>query len=382
MQMRWFALSETNHVAMTIDSTPPPTTTPPPDLGSVAVQDGMSQSMSAAYLLQVYTNTVRQTPDITLSPEVDTDSNSTVVEDLPTDQATARTNATYYLDTINPKLVAVTSQIIGYGNKYLTYYPTLVTLIDGITVGNNADQVVDGLTNLLNKATSCKTQADQVGTLLTNFLPLITTDAANLGTDSANVQTAMTGEGGEITQLQNQLDAYNKAMNKDVAVIAAGGAAGAIGLTCVLVGILGSAESGGTSIALVVFGLGCITAGSVVAASAIADYEQEAQNYKTTFVELENDQQIYAITQQASVTVNSLLDAVQGGVAAVTALNDAWSSLELDLQQVIDAVKRAPQDVGIWLLKDLADAYTEWQATVTLATNIQKNAVLPVQTVN
>lgn len=363
---------------MILDTTTPTTT--PPDLGSIAIQDGMSQSVSAAYLLQVYTNTVLQTPTITLAPQVDTDSNSTVVEDLPVHQATALANARYYLDTINPKLMAVTSQIIGYGNKYTSYYDTLVDLANNLTEGDNADQLVDGLNSLLKKANSCKSQADQVSSMLASFLSLITIDAKNFATDASHVQTAIQVEGQEVAELQAQIDSINKGMTKDIGVMAVGGAADLIGLTSILIGVLGSVESGGTTIVLVVFGLACLTAGSVVAASAFADYEDQRDNYKTLYAELSNEQQIYAVTQQAATTIDSLKTATEDAVTAITVLQDAWSSLEKDLQQVIDAVQRAPQDTGIWLINDITDAYQEWQQTVSVATNIQKNAVLPVQT--
>lgn len=360
-------------------TTTTPTTSTPPDLGSTQVQDGMNQSVSAAYLLQAYTQTVLQTPDITLPSVVDQDSNSNVVEQLPLDQATARTNASYYLATVNPAIIQTTSEIIGYGNKFISYYPNLMKQAANLTTGNNAQQFTEGINNLLGKAQSCETQAESVATLLTNFSALITTDSANFATDSSNVALALAGEDGEIQNLQNQLDAYNKAMNKDLGIMAAGGVIDAIGVTFILVGILGTFESGGTTIALVVTGIGCLAAGSTMGGMAYADYEDQCKSYQSTLLELNTDKQVYAATQQAATTIDSLLSAVQGGIKAVGSLQNSWAALIGDLQQVVDAVTDATEDTGVWIADDLTAAYNDWVACVLVATSIQENGTLPVQ---
>lgn len=364
---------------MTTDTTP--TTPPSSDLGSSAVQSGMSGTQSAAYLLQAYTQTVLQTPDITLPAVVDTDSNSTVVEQLPLDQATARTNATYYIQTINPAMVQTTSQVIGYGNKYISYYPTLVDLAQNLGVGDNAEQLADALNELIKKAANCEKQSVQVLNLLNDFLPLVTTDSANFQADSNYVAIALGGEEGEITNLQNQLDAYNKAMNIDLGVMAIGAGLDAVGLGCILVGILGSIESAGTTITLVVAGIGLIAGGSTAGAMAFADYEDQCKAYQKTLTELNTDKQVYAATQQASATIDGLLTSVQGGISAVGALQNSWAALQGDLNQVIGAIYSASSDdISSIIVADLTTAYNDWVVCVNLAESLQLNGLLPVQT--
>lgn len=349
-------------------------------LSSDGVQTGMSSSQSASVLLQTYTNTVLQTPIITLDPSIDTLSNSNVVEQLPQDQKTAQTNALNYLNNINPLIVSTVAEVIGFGNLWNAEYAQLLALAQDITSGNNAQIFASGLQNLITKTTQAGDQIDPVLAALNAFLPLIQQDASNFSTDLNNVNIALSGEGGQIQQLQDEIDAYNEAMSKDLAIIAAGATADVVGGLAIAVGLLAEIETGGVSTALVVGGLAMIAGGTAAMGVAGADYSDKKSAYAGLVTELAQDQQVYTLTSQASATIATLVSAVQGGITAVEALQTSWTSLAADFQQVIEALDMANPDLGAWLTSILEAANSDWQDTLALAKSIQQYDTLPVST--
>lgn len=350
------------------------------NIGSSDVQTGMSNSMSASIMLQTYTNTVLQTPDIKLPSQVDTDSKSTVVEDLPAHQALARTNATYYLNTLNPLIVNTIADVIGFGNLWSAEYSLLYSLAENIGQGDNANTFTQGMNNLINKTQKAEASTQPVIDALNAFLPLIQTDERNFNQDATNVNNALGGEQGEIAQLQKEIAAYNTAMNKDLAIIGAGATADVVGGLMIVVGILGEIETAGVSTALIVGGLAVVAGGTTAMGVAGADYTKTKKAYADATAELAQDQQVMTSTQQAAATISTLVNAVAQGISAVESLQKGWNSLQADFNQVVQALEQADDpNLGAWLTSLLSAANADWTTTLELAKSIQQYGTLPVQ---
>ena len=142
-------------------------------------------------MLQLYTNVILQTPDIKLPKQVDTDSKSSVVEDLPNHQQAARGNANYYLSAINPQMVKTLSDIIGFHNLWAAEYNRLLQLAHQIDVGNNADVFTQGIQNLINKTKKNADNTQPIIDALNAFLPKIQADARNFKGDLDHVNVAL-----------------------------------------------------------------------------------------------------------------------------------------------------------------------------------------------
>jgi hypothetical protein len=356
------------------------TTTQDPNITSTDIKAGMTNSMSASVMLQTYTNTVLQTPIIKLDPSVDTDSKSTVVEDLPVHQALAQTNAQNYLNKVNPLIISTVADVIGFGNLWNAEYATLYALAQNISQGNNAQTFTTGMNNLIAKTQNAEANTQPVIDALNAFLPLIQTDDRNLKQDYNNVGIALGGEGGAITQLENQLQAYNDAMNKDMAIIAAGATADIVGALMIVVGLLAEIETAGLATGLVVAGIAVVAGGTTAMGVAGADYTKSQQAYKSTLTTLNADKQVYTLSSQASKTVASLVDAISQGISAVESLQKGWGSLQADFNQVVQALEQADDpSLGSWLTDLLSAANTDWADTLALAKNLQLNGTIPVQ---
>lgn len=355
-------------------------TTPQVDVGGSQVKSAMSATQSASVLLQAYTQTVLGTPDIKLPESVNTESNSTVVQDLPKHQALARTNATTYLTSVNKTLIDRVADIIGFSNLWNAEYTTLVGLAKDIDSGDNKATFQSGIENLINQTNQKNADASAAIDALNKFLPLVEQDVRNLTGDESDVTVALGGENGAIAQLKKQIDADNAAIDKDMAIIAGGATAAVVGGLMIAVGVLAEIETAGASTALVVGGLAVVAGGSVAMGIAGKNLADTKSALADSTKELKIDELSYASTKQANVTVGKLVTAVQQASTAVENLQKGWTSLESDFTQVIEQLDTADPDLGSWLVNVLEAANTDWADTLHLAQSLQQYGTIPTQT--
>lgn len=361
----------------------PTTTTPPASIGGSAIGDGLNSSQSAASIMQMYTTTVLQTPIMALPSNVDQLSKSNVSTQLPADQKTAQAHATYYLNTLNPQMVAFLATTIGYANQWNAQYKLLLQLANTITEGNNLQSFVQGVELLISKCQKGESQANGTANALTNFATNdLDADVQAFTVDWGNVNTAYNDDSQEIQQLQKLIDADNKAMNTAVWATAASGVLVVAGGVAILVGVFGEIESAGTSTALIVGGFALMGGAAVVGAVEFTSWVTANKNLIAATNQLNQDQAVLAATQQALINISSLKDACSQASTAALGLAGSWNSLAGDLQQTIDALQDAEDlgDAPTWLPSLLETANSDWQTVLTLATDLQANGTLPVQT--
>lgn len=349
------------------------------NVGGSNVKHSLSSTQHASVLLQTYTQTILNTPDIKLPADVDKESGSTVVEDLPKHQKQARDNAQFYLDSVNKVLVQRVSDVIGFSNLWNAEYDRLLTLAKDLNSGNNKAVFEQGIQNLIKEAKEKKENTDPAIEALNDFLPKISADKRNITTDEQNVETALGGAKGEIDRLKKQIDADNAAINRDLAIIAGGATADVVGGLMIAVGLLAEIETAGASTALVVGGLAVVGAGTTAMGIAGKNLADTKSDLATKTRELSVAKLSYASTKQANHTIKNMEGALNAGVSAVTSLQKSWSSLQGDFTQVIQELGNADPDLGGWLVNTLQAANTDWADTLKLAKNLQQFGTLPVK---
>ncbi|GHG86328.1 HBL/NHE enterotoxin family protein [Comamonas sp. JC664] len=352
----------------------------PPDIGGTDVGDGATSTQTAASIMQMYVNVVLQTPIINLPSQVDSLTSSTVVEQLPVDQANAQSHARYYLQTLNPQMVSLLATIIGYGNQWNAMYRQLVFLATHIDEGDNQQQFIDGLNLLIQKCNEGVTQANATASALTTFsTDMLDADVAAFNQDYAYVNQAYGLGSTEETELQDRITADQKAMDTACWVMAGAGIGVVVGGVAVVVGIAGFVESAGTSAALVVGGFALAGAAATGGAVAFSDWQSANKDLIAATAELNQDQAFLTAMNTAMNNINSLSSACSQASAAVQGLSSSWSSLASDLDETSKALQDT-EDASSWLVSMLNAANADWQTTLDLAKTLQANGTLPVQT--
>ncbi|HEY9729557.1 MAG TPA: HBL/NHE enterotoxin family protein [Chroococcales cyanobacterium] len=348
-------------------------------VSSAAVKSGMSDTMKASTLMQLYANTINQTPDINLPSEVDTDSNSSVSKDLPNHQAKARANATGYLNTINPLMVKTLSDIIGFSNQWTAFFDRLMTLAQSINEGNNKEIFQQGVLALQNVIQKKGDSTVPVINALNDFLAKIQEDQRNFNRDHDLVTAALGGESGEIATLKANIDSLYKAIGKDNAMIAGGATGEVVGIVMISVGVLAEIETAGASTALIVGGLAVMGGSSAMIGIAAKDLAGKQNQLKADTAKLTNLEQLYTCVNTSNNTIQSMVDAISGAIAAVESLQKGWNSLHDGFGEINSALGLATPDLGDWLVDQLNTANKDWQDTRTLALHLQDNGTIPIQ---
>ncbi len=348
------------------------------NIGGAQVKVAMSATLNASVLLQLYTQTILGTPDIKLPAQVDKDSNSKVVENLPKHQATARANANDFLKNVNPLLFAESADIVGFANLWNSEFGSLLALAKNIDQGTNRTQFQQGIENLIAQVSIKQAGTSPVLTGLNGFLHKVLADDKNFATDAKDVATAMGGESGEIAKLEAELASHDAAVAAAVGIIAAGATTDIVGGIMVAVGVFATIETEGASLALVIGGLALLSAGTAAMIGAGVELGVLGTQIAAESAKLKEDQLIYAGVQQASYTVGSLKTATSQGVTAATSLQKAWQSLKSDLEQVILQLELAQPDLGSWLENVLTSANADWAGALALAKSLQQYGSLPV----
>ncbi|MEW7280259.1 HBL/NHE enterotoxin family protein [Aquimarina sp. 2201CG1-2-11] len=356
--------------------------TPKVNIGGSQVKGAMSNTQAASILLQNYTQTVLGTPDIILPASVGTDSKSNVVADLPIHQALARKNANYYLDTVNVTLVQGIADIVGFSNLWNAEYDRLLALAKDINTGDNKETFKSGIANLISQTKQKETNTVTALSSLNDFLPKIETDSRNFTTDAQHVTVALGGEHGAIEQLNKQIAADNKAINKDMAIIAGGATADVVGGLMIAVGVLAEIETAGASTALVVGGLAVVAGGTTAMIIAGKSLSKTKSDLAAASRQLAIDKLCYTSTKMSSHTIENLQNAVGQGVTAVTGLQKGWQSLQSDFNEVVSQLETSNPDLGSWLVNTLEAANADWQDALTLAKSLQQYGTLPTKKSN
>lgn len=360
------------------DSTPLSTA----NLGGAEVAASTDASQGSAYVIQVYCQTVLQTltlvppavPGLPTDPELATQ--------LAADLQTAQAHATYYLQTLNPQLMTLSSQIVGYGNQWTAMFNQLLADASNINDPAARADFISGLNLLISKARTGKLKCTQAATALSNFSSQeLSVDVAAFNADFNAVNAIYGASSAEQEQLQALIDACNKGMTRDL--IAMGGSAALLlvgGVACAI-GLLAEIPSAGTSTALVVGGF-ALAAGSALAGTvAFTDWENQSKRLAQATKALSQAQAICAATQQAMNNIQSLSTACANASAAAQGLANTWDSLGADLGVTAAALGKAEHNVdSSYLMSLLNAANADWQQALAIAEQLQTGgeAALPV----
>ena len=153
----------------------------------------MKNSSSASTVVQTYVASVLQQPDVTL-PQL---------PKIAGHQATARTHALYWQNTVMPLLTKTITDVIDFGNEFNSFYATLVQFADKIAAGDKSaiDQLAQGLQYLAKTVQDKDNNAQAVLTDLNTFYTNLNRDYQNFSTDEQDATVKITGANGELAAL-------------------------------------------------------------------------------------------------------------------------------------------------------------------------------------
>ncbi len=336
-----------------------------PIIDPSSINAATQASTTAATVIQSYVSTVLNQADLSL-PDV--------LPNLPDHQKNARTHATNWRDTVQPKMISTNTDIVDFSNTFATYFDPLAQLATQIQQNPQDQQAIaafkTGLQQLQAIVTSKQTAAQNVVTLLSGFTNDLGADARDFAGDFQKAEATLAGKDGQIAALGKQIDAIHDAMNKDLAMIAGGSVAAVVGALMIVVGALAEIETAGVSTALIVGGLAVVGAGAGVAIAAGVDYSKQTSALGSAITTQKTLQLQYAATKQVNNIVQNLSSQASAALTAAGALLKGWQTLGAQFTEFLTALDRAQPDLGYFLLAQLNAAKKDWDDLGAYATKL------------
>ncbi len=325
---------------------------------------------SQGLLIQKYANSVKEQPDVDFSGFKNLEQYQT---DINSGLKTAKEHADTYLNKIQPAIITNISNI---SNYYALHNAVAATLPPGST----EKQWIEALTALKEQSQDYQTDAKNVVGLITTLHNDLTTDAAAFAKFVSDLNTAVNGDNGVLSSINDELSSIQSKIDGAIAGTVLSGLAIVGGVFIAAVGAVADFVTAGTSTPLVVGGVALILAGvggevgSAIALKALNDEKADLLQQKA---KLKDE---VKLASGMSSAYSSLGDQVKAAVKAATEMQSAWEFLDSDLGNLISDLDNGITSTGEARKLFLTAANTE-VATVNKDITIIKHQMTGVQNV-
>lgn len=336
-----------------------------PQLSAKQMVQRMRATASAKMIVDAYATQVLEQPKLSLAE----------LPDLATHQATAKTNAEAWSNTVSPLIIQANTDVLDFSNQFNSFYTTLLKLAHAIDKGDNQATFVKGLQLLTDGIEDKHKKATTAFGKLTDLQGSVTTDHANFAGDQSLAQTIYAGDTGEIARLQKLNDSLQTSMSNDLETIgfeATGFVVAGLTIAC---GLLLELPTAGASTAIVAAGIlvGVGTTGAMITAGV--QYGKALSKYKSNVAQIATDQAEVAALGAVGDQITSLMTATSQGVVALGSMVDTWRTLGTQFTGVIgqlQGVGPVKPDAGDDLAAELTAAKADWDDVTATAHRIEQ----------
>lgn len=335
-----------------------------------AIGSANKQQSAQALVVQTFSNSVLEQPDVDLSGFAALQTYGT---EINTGLNGAREHAHHYLNDIQPALIGNISNISD-------YYQLHQAIPSAVPPGSSKSDWLDVLHALEEQATGYQASAAGVLATLTTLHDTLSGDAKQFSHFVTEMNSAVGGDNGVLADLSNQIDAVRSKIDWAIAGAALSGVAIASGALLTCVGGVAEFVTVGTSTPLVLAGVAIMSVGFVGAAGSAAGlitlYDAKADLLRRQ-ADLKEEVKL-ALGLQAGY--NSLFGQVSSAVTACSNMSNAWSSLSSDLQKLIAGLDRGDNpDTSDAVRRLLLGAATQEVQTVLSDVSTIKQQLAGVQ---
>lgn len=296
--------------------------------GAKAMNAANTNQMSAALIVQTYSNSVLAQPKVDFG---DVASLKSLETDLNNGLATAQTHANFYLNTLQPDLIQNMSDI---GNYYQLNKALPATLPEGST----EQQWTEELNAVLQASQGYQASARKVVTELATFHEELSGDTQDFAGLVTKLNTTVNGDNGVLDQINAQLHKVQADIDGTIAGITISALAIAGGAFMICVGAIADFVTAGTSSGAVIGGIGIVAAGVAGEAASIAELVALSKEKAAMLGEEDQLKEEVKLAAAVSSGYSSLANQVKSALAAATAMENAWNGLISDLGNLISDI--------------------------------------------
>ncbi len=283
----------------------------------------------------------------------------------------ARSHAKDYLDRIQPRMIAVITDIHGYSQQFTSFYRLINEKLDEWNSGSQQAKkdALDLLTALQGDIVTHKQSASEVLADLRGFRTDITQDAKNFNEASTKADIVIGGDEGYLKTLDKTIDDLDSKIGGAIAGVALGGLAIVGGALMIAVGSIATFVTAGTSSVLVGVGVVVLVGGAAATIASGIALGNLVQEKGSLMEEREDIKAQLKILKGVKSSVLNLNGAITPAIEATTNMVNAWNILEGNMGNVITSIDsaRSSSTLPIVVRGYLNTANEQWGT-------VQKNA--------
>ena len=269
---------------------------------------------------------------------VQKDMKLTVLENLPAHQQLAKGHAKFWRDNVQPNIKETLTDTVNFSTAFLAKYDALKVLIDKMKTGDATakEEFADVLKILMSALDKVIENNRSTLANLVQFNSMLSQDVRNFTQDSEEAQVKIIGDNKDKQAIQNALDAIQKAINRDIGLIAGG----------------------------IFFGWLAVWGG--------IDLKKQKDRQKTEEAKLASENQELMALNTVKGQINGFVNSIPSVLSALTNLQGSWASLKSDFEEVIEELKKMSNtDAATFLGGILETAKKDWNVAQDEAKKLQ-----------
>lgn len=337
-----------------------------------ATIDGMSENLGHAATIQNYCQLVNAQIDINL-PDISS---------LVPSQTAARVNAGYWLDTLNPLVIRVYTQVKQFCNFYSAFTEAEIEgLVDDIGNTSSGTEIFLAVINAFKGDTDKNRQSvNETAQKLVAFSGELSSDLRNFITIKEEADNKYMGNDGILAQLQHDMISLEdkiKLLNIAIGVLSA---AVAVGILMIAIGVLLTPVTAGK---LAAAGIALVGGASAALKKLVDDRNGEQRTYRDKTAEFDRLEKHCAVLQKLANDFESLAESNEKAGIAIHQMVNSWQTMGEHFESIsesVEAVGNLPLDPNLAILikKRLIAALEDVKDLKKFAEDCERNGILPV----
>jgi hypothetical protein len=343
-----------------------------PLIPTQALIAGMSENLGHAATVQNYCQLVNAQIDIQL-PDI---------ASLASSQAAARANAGYWLDTLNPLIIRVYTQVKQFCNFYSAFTEAeLEALVDDIGNKSGGTKTFIAVMNAFKSDTDTNWRAvNDTAQKLVVFSGELSTDLRNFLAIKEEADNKYMGSDKLLAQLQSDmisLERKVKLLNIAIGVLSA---AAAVGVLMVVIGTLFAPATAGK---LATADIALVGGAATPIKKLIDNRNKDQGQYRDKAAEFDSLEKHCAVLQKLANDFESLATSNELAGIAVQQMVGAWQTMGENfagITESVEAIGGLPLDKNLAILikKRLTSALEDVGDLKKFAEDCERNGILPV----
>lgn len=325
------------------------------------MQTVMKELASAGLVVQNYCTGIQQQPILYLPDDV-----QAKMPDVNGYIKISQSNATKYLNEVQPQILSVITDIDGFSVMFPTFSQKINGYLEAWSTGSqdNKQKALDAIDALKKVIQGKSDSVKVVCTGIGNVETLFNTDVAHFREVSQACADHITGDKGELKELEKQLSSIDGKIAAASVGVGVSGLAIAGGVFMIVVGSVASFVTAGTSTPLVVAGsvlTGAGVAGLVASSVSLAKLIENKGDLLREQAKLES---YVSALEGCKSNVDLLFSGAQETAGKLSNMKAAWDLLGADLTQIEGTLKDAQSysDVQFMVQTYFDTAIKQWNS--------------------